>query len=251
MLGIYTMMLVVLAAGIILWGGLIFYLNGMKTKALWLLLAGLPLSALANVAIETPLIHGLASRADVPLTTGSQTPWWFVLFLLFLPAVIEEPLKLLPLLLPGARRWLRSDRSAIWIGLALGVSFGLGEAAFLAYNIAKSSTNAALPASVFINYALERWLSCLLYGLMSALFLLGIRRGGWRILTGYLAAVGLHALVKSSALFTQIGVLPQGAARILFYLEFCLAVLLLAWLWNRAKAQPVKIIRPTSPQNAS
>ena len=86
---------------------------------------------------------------------------------------------------------------------------------------------------------------------MTAVFLVGIQRGGWCILTGYLSAIALHTLVNSTALFTQIGVLPEGIAQLTFLLDFFLAVLLLVWLLRRTKPQPGGANLPTNPQNAS
>ncbi len=250
MVGIYTMMLVVYAAGIVIWGGLIFFLNGLKPRRLWLLLVGLPLSALANIWIKTPLVHAVARLWGISLDLGAHSPWWFLLFLLLVAPVLEEPIKLLPLALPPVRHQVRSASSAIWIGLALGVSFGLGEAAFLAYNIATTPANIALPASVFTGYAIERWMYCLLHGVMTAIFLMGIQHGRWHILTGYLSAILLHSLVSSVALFTQVGMLPADVAQWIILLEFLLALLLLAWLWRRA-GPTRKAILPTNPQNAA
>jgi hypothetical protein len=251
MLGIYTMMLVVFAAGILTWGSLIFFLNGQKPRALWLLLPGLPLSALVNVTIVLPVVYWVASRAGALMQTGGRAPGWFILFLLCFPPMLEEPAKLLPLLLPPVRRLVNSGRSAIWVGLTLGVSFGLGEAAFLAYNIAKAPANAALPATAFASYAFARWVSCLVYGVISAVFLMGIQRGGRRILAGYLSAVALHVFVNAAAILTQIGVLPESLVQWSFLLDFFLAVLLLIWLLRRTKSQPGGTNLPIDPQNAS
>jgi hypothetical protein len=245
------MLMIVFGAGIILYGSLIFYINDLKPRTLWLLLPGLPLSALVNVTIELPMKYAMASRTGVSLVTGSHTQWWFIIFLLLLPPLLEEPAKLLPYLLPAVRRLVFSGRSAIWVGLALGVSFGLGETAFLVYNISKSPTNAALPASAFIFYAIARWISCLVHGVITAVFLMGIQRGGWRILTGYLSAVVLRALVNSTALFSQIGVLPKGIWQPAYLLDFLLAVVLLFWLLRRTKPQKGGANLPINPQNAS
>jgi len=61
--------------------------------------------------------------------------------------------------------------AAIWVGLALGVSFGMGEAAYIAYSIELSPQYTGLSAAAFAGFGLERWITCLLHGVMTAVFI--------------------------------------------------------------------------------
>jgi RsiW-degrading membrane proteinase PrsW (M82 family) len=57
---------------------------------------------------------------------------------MMLTPLVEETLKAAPLLLRPVWKMVTSRTSALWVGFVLGVSFGLGEAAFLAYGIAQA-----------------------------------------------------------------------------------------------------------------
>jgi hypothetical protein len=57
---------------------------------------------------------------------------------MMLTPLVEETLKAAPLLLRPVWKMVTSRMSALWVGFVLGVSFGLGEAAFLAYGIAQA-----------------------------------------------------------------------------------------------------------------
>jgi hypothetical protein len=127
----------------------------------------------------------------------------------------------------------------------------LGEAAYIAYSISKTSQYAGLPAAAFAGFGIERWVTCLLHGVMTAIFVLGIQQRGWRILAGYLLAALIHTLINSSALFLQIGVLPLVDAELILLGEFLLSIGLLVWLWRYFKDPPAAITPPTDPQSAS
>jgi hypothetical protein len=150
MSGINTILLAVYAAGIIVWGSLVFFLNGQRPRLLWLLLISLPLSVVVNLLVKRPVIFGLSSLTGQSLNVSSQSPWWWLLILLLISPVFEEAIKILPLALPWARRLVTDAHAAIWVGLALGVSFGLGEAAYLAFSIGNSPLYAGLPAVAFV-----------------------------------------------------------------------------------------------------
>jgi uncharacterized membrane protein len=230
---IYTMAAITLALSVALGAGLIYVMSGRKKKHLWLLLPGLPLSALANLAIKRPLVLWLGEIGQVEPGLGLASPLWFVVALSLVPPVIEEAAKLLPLFLPAVRRQVDSLGSAIWVGMALGISFGLGEAAYIAFSVAQAPEYSAYPWYAFTGYLSERLAVSLVHGLLTMIVVVGLWRGGWRALAGYLAAVLLHLLVNLGAILYQLDVLPAAAAG----LSLLAALVVLAIIFERLRRQ--------------
>ncbi len=214
-----------------LWGGLVYRFSGRDRRYLWLLLPGLPLSALVNQVVKRPLIVAVGEGAGVPAGLGLETPLWFLLFLWLVPPVTEEAIKLAPLLVPWARRGLTGRSGALWTGMALGIGFGLGEAAWIAYGIARSPAYAGYPWYAFTGYLSERLIVCFCHGVMTAVAVEGLRAGRWRAFGGYLAAVGLHALLNAGAMLGQLGVISMTWAS----LSLLAPVMLLAFLFERLR----------------
>jgi hypothetical protein len=230
---IYIMAAITLILSAALWGGLLYALSGRKKKILWLLLPGLPLSAFANLAIKRPLVLWLGEAGQVEPGQGLATPLWLIMAVSLVPPVIEEAVKALPLLLSIVHRQVDSLGSAIWVGMALGISFGLGEAAYLAYNVAHAPEYTAYPWYAFTGYLSERMIVSLVHGLLTMLVVVGLWRGGWRILGGYLAAILMHLVVNLGAILFQLKVIPAGAAG----LSLLAALIILAILFERFRRQ--------------
>jgi hypothetical protein len=230
---IYVMAAITLALSAILWGGLLYIMSGRNKTLLWLLLPGLPLSALANLAVKRPLVLWLGETGQVEPGLGLASPLWFIVALSLVSPVIEEAVKVLPLLLPAVRRQVGSLSGAIWVGLALGISFGLGEAAYIAYNVAQAPEYAAYPWYAFTGYLSERLAVTLVHGLLTMLVVVGIWRGGWRGLAGYLAAILMHLLVNLGAILYQLDVSPATAAS----LSLLAALVVLAIIFERLRRQ--------------
>lgn len=230
---IYIMAVITLALSAAVWGGLIYACSGREKRYLWLLLPGLPLSAVVNLLIKRPLIIGVGEAAEVAPGQGLVTPLWFLLFLWLVSPITEEAIKLVPLLLPWARQRLHSRAGALWTGTALGVGFGLGEAGFIAYSIAQSPHYAAYPWYAFTGYLGERFIVCFCHGVMTAVVVHGLHRGRWRALTGYLAAVGLHALLNVGAMLAQLGVISPAVASLSLIVPVAILALIFESLRRR------------------
>ena len=201
--------LVVAAA---LWGGVIYVLTGRDKGYLWLLLPALPLSALVNWFVKRPLMLAVGQAAGIATGLGPVTPLWFIVFLWLAAPVTEEAIKVVPLALPRARRRLTGLSGALWTGMALGVGFGLGEALWIAYGIARSPAFAEYPWYAFTGYFGERLVVTFCHGVMTAVVVAGLLRGPGRAPAGYLAAVGLHAFLNAGAVLAQLGLISVTAA---------------------------------------
>ncbi len=201
---IYIMAAVTFAASLALWGGLIHLLSGRERRYFWLLLPGLPLSAVANLLIKRPAIVAVGQAAHVPVGLGVLAPAWFLAFQVLITPGVEEAVKLTPLLLKPARKMITGQASAFWVGFVLGVSFGLGEAALIAYAVARLPQYAQLPWYAFTGYLSERIMTCFGHGVFTAVLVAALARGPRFIMPGYLAACALHFFLNLPAVFYQL-----------------------------------------------
>jgi uncharacterized membrane protein YhfC len=93
---------------------------------------------------------------------------------------------------------------ALWVGFILGVSFGLGEAGFIAYAVAQNDVYDSLPWYAFTGFLNERIMACFVHGVLTAILVIGMQRGGRYILYGYLTAVGLHLFLNAPTVMYQV-----------------------------------------------
>jgi len=101
---------------------------------------------------------------------------------------------------------------SLWTGLALGMSFGLGEAAYIAYGLAQSPEYNSLHWFVFTGYATERLIVTFGHGFMTAVVAYGFYKGGRHALFGYLSAVGFHALINLGPILTALKLTPASVS---------------------------------------
>jgi hypothetical protein len=232
--GIWIMAAITLALSIVIWGGLIYVIARKDWRYLLLALAALPLSAIVNLWVKTPLIMAVTRAGGVD-TGLSTAPVWFVIFFAFVPPVTEELIKVVPLLIPRARRLLGRGLGAFAAGMALGVGFGLGEALYLAYNVSTSFVYAGMPWYVFTGYLFERFTVTFMHGVMTAVFVIGLARGGWRALAGYLAAVFLHLLLNLPIILQIRGLISPTGMSIAFQVTLLAVAGLFALLYRQAR----------------
>jgi RsiW-degrading membrane proteinase PrsW (M82 family) len=232
--GIVLAAVVAVAISAALYGGL---LRSMALGRRGLLLAAglaVPLSTVVNLGLKAPVGDALAAGADRPPELRPGQPWWLLLGLYLLAPVFEEPIKLLPLLVPRVRHGLRAPNGPLWTGMALGVGFGCGEALYLGGRIALSGVDDGVPWYAFTGFIGERTVVCFVHGVMTAVFLTLASRGGARWAgRGFLAAAALHALVNVGPLLVALRLLPSVVASMLLLLT----VVGLGWLFERLRRQ--------------
>jgi hypothetical protein len=235
---IYLMAALTLVASAVLLSGPVYVMAGRDRRYLWLLLPGLPLSALVNLAVKRPLIVSVGGAAGIPPGLGLATPVWFLVFVVLVAPLTEEAAKALPLLLPPARRLAGSRAGALWAGGMLGISFGLGEAAFIAYSVAGAPQFAGYPWYAFTGYFSERLAVCFAHGVLTAVLVTGLWRGWWRAPAGYLAAVALHAFLNMGAVLAQLGVISAAAAGLALAVPLVVLAAVFGWLRRAVLRQP-------------
>ena len=223
--GIYPMAAVTLLVTAILCIAFLNYLTHSDRRVYWALLAGLPLSFIVNRWIKVPVLAGVAEWGGIPLELGPSMPVWFLGLILLNAPIFEEAIKLLPLAIPTSRRFFESASGASWAGLAAGMGFGLGEAAYLAYGIAQSLEFSTVPWHMFTGFASERLIVTFGHGFLTSIAVMGFHYGGRKALTGYLSAVGLHALINLGPILLALQLVPEAVSSIASY-----AVILAAFL---------------------
>jgi len=200
---IYIMAAITLVIALAFWGGLTYLFSGHQRRYFWLLLLGLPLSAIANLIIKPQAVIAVGQAAHVQPGLGFAAPVWFLAFKVLITPLVEETIKVSPLLLRPAWKMVTSQASALWVGFVLGVSFGLGEAAYIAYAVAQNAEYASLPWYAFTGYLNERLMTCFAHGVLTAVLITAIQRGGRFALLGYLTALSLHLFLNMPVILYQ------------------------------------------------
>jgi len=201
---IYIMAVITLVFSLALWGGLIYLFAGRTRRFFWLLVLGLPLSAIANLYIKQQVTIFIGQAAHIQPGLGLAAPLWFLAFKVLITPLVEELLKVSPLLLRPAWRMVVSRASALWVGLVLGVSFGMGEAAFISYAVAQNPDYASIPWYGFTGFMNERLMTCFAHAVMTAVLVTALQRRNRQLaLLGYLAAVSLHLFLNMPVVLYQ------------------------------------------------
>lgn len=230
---IYIMAAITLSLSLALWGGLIYLFTGHQKCYFWLLLLGLPLSAIANLIVKPQALIIVGQAAHVQPGLGLAAPVWFLAFKVLISPLVEEATKILPLLLRPAWKMVTSKASALWVGFVLGVSFGLGEALFVAYAVAQNPAYDSLPWYAFTGYMNERLMTCFAHGLLTAVLVIGLQRGGRFKLYGYLSALGLHLFLNAPTVFYQFQWIPYE----LYNLSLLIPFIILALIFERIRQE--------------
>lgn len=206
-------------------------------RSAWLILAGLPLSFIVNRFIKTPIIVTIAAWTGIPLKLRPGVPLWFIGLIWLNAPLFEEAIKLLPAVLLPRRRFPGEASQALSSGLALGMSFGLGEAIYLGYGLAQSPAYNQLPWYMFTGFATERLVVTFAHGLMTSIAILGLHHGKRNALFGYMTAVGLHALINLGPILLALKLIPSTVASIASYLAMLVAFIV--FQNSRRKVAPI------------
>jgi uncharacterized membrane protein YhfC len=224
----------------------LFTLTKGDRRYYWLVIAGLPLSLIVNKLIKIPFIGGIAALTDTPLRLDLNTSWWFLLVIWFNAPLFEEAIKALPIVFLKRRYFLETSIKSLYAGLALGLGFGIGEAAYIAYEIAHSPAYSSLPWYMFTGYAMERLIVTFAHGFLTTLTVLGLQRGGKKLWLGYASAVGLHALINLGPILLALKLIPAAVSSLGTYLAIAAAFMIfernLRSLRKEGGAQPEEFV---------
>ena len=226
MSGVYIMAVITIVLTTVLCIAFLNYLTHSNRRYYWLLLVGLPSSFIVNHWVKIPPITALATWAGIPLKISFETPIWFIAAILLNAPIFEEAIKLLPIALPVSRKLMNDAPGSLWTGLALGMSFGLGEAAYIAHGIAQSPEYNSLPWYVFTGYATERLIVTFAHGFMTSIAAYGVYKGGGNAFMGYFSAVGLHALINLGPILLALKLIPASGSSMTTYISILGAFLL-------------------------
>ena len=159
----------------------------------------LPLQPLMIYAVRLP-IDGLLR------TTFGMVGWVTIVSLFYAP-LTEEPAKWLTAAVPKVRHAIVQD--PIFLALAAGLGFGIGEIWFLAHALIKSPGYPDLPFWMFGGFMFERLEVCFLHGalLVPPFYALA---SGRSFLLGGLAGMVLHFLLNFPIYLATINVFGLG-----------------------------------------
>jgi len=160
----------------------------------------LPASYIAFTFIRVPINKLIISYFKIPQDVISWPLWYSLLALLYAP-VIEELVKLFPLVLPWFRRRV-STRNKVPLGMIIGLGFGVGELWLVAFWLSK--TTAAYHWYQFWGYMLERLISCFSHGVFTVVALRGL---GNKFIKYIIYAIGLHALSNLPIVMSQLRII--------------------------------------------
>ena len=163
-------------------------------------LVALPLSPLMIYLVRLP-IDGLL-RTSFGISAGVVT-----IVSLFYAPLTEEPAKWLTAAVPKVRHAIRKD--PIFLALAAGAGFGLGEIWFLAHALIKSPGYPDLPFWMFGGFVLERLAVCFLHGALLIPPFYALATGRSFLLGGLAGMVG-HFLLNFPIYLASINALGLG-----------------------------------------
>jgi uncharacterized membrane protein YhfC len=218
--GIYVMASLTIFVTAVLCFTTLNHFTDSNRRYYWLILAGLPLSLIVNRFMKAPVLTSLAAWAGIPLKLGPDVPFWFIALIWLNTPIFEEAIKMFPMVIPASRAFLHDAAQSLWAGLALGLGFGLGEAAYLAYGIAQSPTYSQWPWHMFAGFASERLIVTFGHGFLTSIAVMGMYYGKRKTLLGYLTAVGLHALINLGPILLALKLIPAAVSGMGCYVTF-------------------------------
>ena len=117
------------------------------------------------------------------------------------------------------------------------MSFGLGEAAYIAYGIAQAPQYQSMPSYLFTGYLFERLMVIFLHGFLTAHRRLGACPGWAAGTLNLLVAMGLHALTNSGIVLNHMGWIPLAWVQAPLFLAILLSVIYFERLRRRELAR--------------
>jgi hypothetical protein len=163
-------------------------------------LIALPLQPLMIYVVRLP-IDGLL-RTTFGISAGVVT-----IVSLFYAPLTEEPAKWLTVAVPKVREAIWRD--PIFLALAAGAGFGIGEIWFLAHALIKSPSYPDLPFWMFVGFALERLEVCFLHGALLIPPFYALASGRSFLLGGIAGMVG-HFLLNVPIYLASINLFGLG-----------------------------------------
>jgi hypothetical protein len=156
----------------------------------------LPVSVLAYHAVRIPLDHAIhAVLGDSILYQWGR--------LLYAP-LTEEPAKLWPLIIPWIATRVRRENAA-HVAAALGLGFGVGEIGLIADIIHRSPSSAGVPWFAYGGFAVERFMVCLVHGLLTSMALFGWKCWSMRLAGGLAIGMALHFSLNFPIAIARVG----------------------------------------------
>lgn len=239
-MGLYIAAGIITVISLVALGSYLYW--GIRKERKFFLLVGfsLPFSFIVNQFVKEPI--GASLQELFHLTRDwRNSPWWFLVILLFISPFTEEAIKLFPVLVTPIKKRLRSYSEAFGVGFALGLGFGIGEIWYIAWSIFEEDTQmASLAFYKFGGFMGERLLVCFIHGILTLIAVTGIFLGIKKAIIYYLGAVLLHAVVNIGPMIYQTKILPSESSSqasspesFLVFLLIIPSIILLAFILDK------------------
>lgn len=184
-------------------------------------LLSLPLSAVVNIFIKSPIFSYLCSIFNID-NEPTQWPIWFTFIITIIGPLLEEGTKLLPLLI--LIKLFSMDKLMIYLlGLLIGMGFGIGEAWYLGYSFSQGMPEYTSGLKnlwmLFVGFEGERFLATLIHSFLTGIVAFGILIK--EPIRYFFLAVLFHFLINIPPCLYQLGWLPPELSGILIIIIFC------------------------------
>lgn len=202
---------------------LFIFIRGKRQK-IHLILLSLPLSFIAN-SIKGPLYFLLCKICGIkePL---NEWPIWFTSGITIIGVMIEEIVKILPLLLLiKVVAQIKMDKKSIYYkGLILGAGFGIGEIWLVALSAALTEVDYTKGLKNFLmilsGFGTERLMAVFIHTFLTGIVAFGVVQK--RFFRYFLVATFLHSIINIPAVLFQKGLFSQPVSSFLIMMIFCL-----------------------------
>ena len=198
------------------------------------IIAGLPLSAVVNLAIKKPVILYIIKVFTLENNIGTL-PTHVIILSLLVVGFSEEAIKMAPALLPSISKMLfKSNYYKIAFSWFIGIGFGLGEAYYIAYAISLNPAYSGYPYYFFTGYMNERTIVCLIHGILTVLALYGWPSSK-KIIGTYTLASIVHSVIDIPATLYQTRVIDVAMAEISTSIIGFIAIIVFLYILNKAR----------------
>lgn len=182
----------------------------------------LPLSAIVNIFIKTPVFSYLCEIFNMN-NEPAQWPIWFLTIISIIGPLCEEGIKLLPLLV--IIKLFLNDRSEIYsLGILIGSGFGIGEAWYLGYCFTKDTPEYVSGFKnlllLLLGFGGERLFAILLHSFFTGIVSFGILIK--KPIRYFLLSVLSHFLINIPACLYQVYGISVSTCGILTIPIFCI-----------------------------
>lgn len=207
-----------------LFGVLAYHQGDRLPKYIMLFSMAILLNPIGNLLLKAPVYSKI--EKSIGLESFSKAPWWYLIFTLIWVGIIEETIKLLPLIIPVFHNNAGIVKSPTMVAWSLGAGFGLGEALFLGYKFSFQPDIKNLPFYMLGGFVGERIYATFLHITMTGVALYLWQHSIIDLVGGWGLAVLLHMVADTGPMLYQAKLISENSIQIMMLLEAILFVII-------------------------